>query len=308
MTDVKTVNDGVGFMISQLSALESTVYETKYPHIQFKDLVPIDFSIGENEQSFSYISYDAVTAGKFIGASAKDLPTSDVNATIHTGQLYYGGNGFSYSLDEMRTFSKMGQSVDATKAKVSRRGYEEHAQQVAYFGDTARGLTGLFNNSNVQVDNDGGLNYKTGDVDAIVEALNAPLKTVWANSKEMHVPNVVVLPSSIWSTIATRRMPEGYGGMTVLKFFQENNLYTQITQNPLTIKTNISLETAGTGGKPRMMAYELNSENLVMHIPFEWRPVAPQADDLRIKVAAEYKIGGVEYRYPGSAAYRDFTG
>jgi len=36
-----------------------------------------------------------------------------------------------------------------------------------------------------------------------------------------------------------------------------------------------------------------------------WRSLAPQPDGLRINIPAEYKFGGVEFRYPGSAAYHD---
>ena len=43
-----------------------------------------------------------------------------------------------------------------------------------------------------------------------------------------------------------------------------------------------------------------------MRMPMMWRSIASQAEGLRLKVHAEYQFGGVEFRFPGSAAYRDF--
>jgi hypothetical protein len=59
------------------------------------------------------------------------------------------------------------------------------------------------------------------------------------------------------------------------------------------------------GGKDRMMAYELNDENLAMQVPIPWRSLAPQMHNLMVKVPCEYKISGTEFRYPFSGAYRD---
>jgi len=305
---LKTVDNGLAFMTSQLTNLETRLYETKYPHIIFEDLIPVSSEDPEWADTFSYISYDAVTAGKFIGASAKDLPESDLNAAIHTAPLFYGGNAFSYSLDELRKSQQLRMPVDVVKGKMSQRGFYEHAQEVAYFGDSDRGITGLFNNANVQVDNDGAANLETITSDEFIAILNGVLENVWLNSKNVHNANVLLLPASVWTIASRRRMGTTGDSLTILKYFMENNLYTLQTGLPLTVKSNIHLETAGVGGTPRMMAYELNDENLTMRMPIRWRSIAPQPEGLTVKIPAEYKFGGVEYRYPGSAAYRDFTG
>jgi hypothetical protein len=298
-----TVDDGLAFYISQLAALESKVYEVKYRGIVYQEFVPVDTSMPEYLDQIDYISYDAVTSGKFIGANARDVPQSDINANKSVIPVFYGGNSYGYSLDELRKSQQMRIPLDTTKGRASRRGFEEHAQRVAFQGDADRGVYGLFNNPNVQLSNSL-LDFSVATGQQIVSYMNALLISVWQNSAETHLANVFVLDSANWAIISEKRMDSGTD-TTVLEFFKKNNLYTAKTDQPLTVRQNFELKTAGTGGVPRMMAYELNPDNLVMHMPMPWRTIAPQAKGLRIETFAEYKFGGVEFRYPGSAAYHD---
>lgn len=301
--NLPTADDGLAFYLSQLSQTEARIYEAKYRNIVYQDLVPVDMSAPEWVDSVSYISYDAVTAGKFIGASGKDLPETDINANKSTIEVFYGGNSYSYSLDELRKSQAMNIPLDATKGRMSRRGFEEHAQRVAFFGDSSRGITGLFNGANVQLTNSL-LDFSTATGQQIVSYMNALLINVWKNSAETHLANVFILDSDNWAIISEKRMDAGTD-TTVLEFFKKNNLYTAQTGQPLTVRANYELKTAGTGGVPRMMAYELSDDNLSMQMPMPWRPAPPQPEGLRVKVPCEYKFGGVEFRYPGCAAYHD---
>ena len=63
---INSADSGLAFYISQLTNLEAKIYETKYRNIIYPELVPVDTSDPEWIDSVSYISYDAVTMGKFI--------------------------------------------------------------------------------------------------------------------------------------------------------------------------------------------------------------------------------------------------
>lgn len=300
-----TIDDGLAFYISQLTAVEARIYDVKYRNIVYQNYVPVDTNIPEWADSFTYFSYDAVTAGKFIGASAKDLPEADINPGIHMAKVYYGGNAYHYNLDELRKSQQMNMPLDTLRAAASFRGFQEHAQRVAFFGDASRGLYGLLNNPNVQTVA-GAIDWATATGQEKVFAINAILQQIWTNSAQTHVPNVLLLPPSIWINLNSTRMDTGTD-TTVLQFLQNNNMSTAITGQPLVIGQLLELETAGAGGTRRIVAYELNDENLTMKMPFAWRSVAPQPEGLTVRVPAEYKFGGVEIRYPGAFAYRDLA-
>lgn len=301
-----TTDDGLAFYISQLSSVEAKIYETKYGHIVYQDLVPVDSSDPEWADESTYISYDAVTIGKFIGSNAKDIPEADLTASKSSIPLFYGAIGYKYSLDELRKSQQLRMPIDANKAKASYRGFEEHAQRVCFFGDADRGTTGLFNGANIQVDNST-VDWATATGKEIAGDVDGVLSAVWIGSKEVHVPDTLLIPSNKWSILTSRNMDTGIN-MSILEYIKANNLYTSLTGKPLNIKPRIQLQDLGTAGEGRMMAYELNDENLTFKIPMPWRAIAPQPEGVTVKVPAEYKMAaGTEFRYPGCAAYRDFA-
>lgn len=301
---VQTIDNGIAFYVSQLASIESRIYETKYGKIRFQEFVPVVTTDPDEINQVDYFHYNAVTVGKFIGANAADLPQSDIEGGRSTIPVFYGGNAYGYSLDELRVSQAQRIPLDTTKATASYRGFQEHAQKVAYFGDAARGITGLFNNANVAVSNSA-VNWDTATGLEIVADLNSFLTDVWRNSAEVHVPDTLLLPSDRWSKINSMRMADGTD-TTVLQYFMLNNVYRGLTGGTLTIQPVLQLEDIGTNSQGRMMAYELNDENLTMRMPIVWRSQPPQAKGLRMEVPCEYKFGGVAFRYPGSAAYRDF--
>jgi len=300
---IETIDAGVAFYLSQLTQLETKLYEVKYRNIIYQDFIPVDTSGPDWIDSFSYISFDAVTMGKFIGANPTDIPRAQIDRAITNVPLFLGGIGYTYSLDELRKSQAMGQSLDSAQAMAANRGFQEHAQKVAFSGDATRNITGLFNNANISITAAAGL-WTALTNDQIVDSMNDLLIEVWSNSANVHVPNVLLLPSDRWSLISSRRMADGTD-TTILEYYRKNNLYTQITGGELTIKPILELQTAGAAGVHRMMAYELNDENLTMRMPMSLRFVPPQPNGLAIDVDGEYKFGGVEFRYPGSAGYVD---
>jgi len=302
---ISTSDDGLAFYQSQLAVVESKIYETKYRNIVYEALIPIDASMPEYVDSVETIYYDAVTMGKFIGANAKDLPESTISAGKFSTPVFYGGNSYSYSLDELRKSQQLRMPLDATKGRMSYRGFQEHAQRVAFFGDADRGITGLFNNANVSLDN-ASVDWGAASGDELQAMINGVLINVWEDSAEVHVPNTLLLPSDLFAHISSKKMDSGTD-TTVLQYIKMNNLYKELTGGELNIVPKSELKTAGTtAGYPgRIMAYELNEDNLYMPMPMMWRSLPPQPEGLAVVIPAEYKFGGVAFRYPGAAAYRD---
>lgn len=307
---VPTMDDGIAFYISQLAGLESKIYEAKYTNINFAELVPIKADVPEWADTWEYLSYDAVTLGKFIGSSADDLAKVSFSANKSIVPIGYAGISYDYSLDELRKSQQMRMPIDATKAKIAFRGSQEHTQKVAYFGDAARKMTGLFNNANLALDNST-TNWATATGQEIVKDMNSLGVKVWNDSANVHVPNIWVIDSARFAQISEQRMDAGTD-TTVLEFFLKNNIYTSLTGQTPRVVPRLQLTAAelvkggvSNGSKDRMMAYEMNNENLEMANPIPFRPLPPQSQGLNVYVPCEYSLSGVEIRFPFSGAYRD---
>lgn len=305
LQQMRTADAGIAFYISQLTNLEAKVYETLYPEIVFDELVPVNTSDPEWIDQVAYMSFNAVTMAKFIAANGRDLPQSDIDASISYIPVNYAGNSYGYSLEELRKAAAMRIPLDAAKARIAYRGARQFQQQIAFFGDSSRNMYGLFNHPNVPLDNST-INWNTATGAEMVTALNSLLIKVWNQSQTRHVANTLLLPTTIWSIISSKRMDTGTD-TTVLEFFRRNNNSTGVTGQPLEIRAVLWLNDAGTAGVPRMMAYEKNEDNLTLRMPIPWRSLPPQATALRLEIPAEFKISGTEFRYPLSAAYRDLV-
>lgn len=297
-----TIDDGIAFYISQLAGLDPKIYETKYRHIVYQEMIPVDMTGPAYLDQFDYISYDAVTIGKFIGANAKDMPKVGMKAKKDIIKVEAGAIGYGYSLEELEKSQALNMPLDAHGAKAADRGFQEHAQSVAFFGDAELGVTGLLNNANVASDNSPGVWSGLTQLERY-EDLNNLLIEIWQNSAQVHYADQVILPTDLatyWSQPMSEERPE----ITLGKYFMENNFI-----GSLGIKVEVrflsELNTAGAGTTTRIMAYERSDENLVMKMPRGLEFLPPQPEGMRVEVPGRYKFGGVEFRYPGCAAYRD---
>jgi hypothetical protein len=307
---VLDADGGAAFYISQLAALETTVYEVPYADITYLEDVPVLGNIPEYATHWNYRSYDGAAMGKFIAANAQDLPRVAQSAKLHQVELGYAGVECHYSLDELRSTSAMNMPIDTMQAELAYRGSEEHSQRVAYFGDSSRNMDGLFNNPNV-TKTSAVVNYATCTGQELFDMLNNPVFAVVSASKRFHTPNTVLMFPTLWKR-ATSLLMTGYTDRTVLEHFMINNAYTMLTKQPIDIKIRFQLvasELAAAGvsnsNKDRYVVYDKSDRNLALAKPIPFRMLAPQLVGLGVTVPCEYKISGTEFRYPLAAQYVD---
>lgn len=306
-----TIDDGMAFFVSQLTAFEARWYKAQYPDVNFGELVDVNTETPEWADEVAFRMYDGVTMGKFIGANADDLPRVAAAAKMFKAPIGYAGNEFEYSLDELRKTAHLGMPLDVSLAELARRGAEEHTQRVVYFGDADRGMTGLFNNPNVPISNST-LDWSTATPIDIIADVNAAITQVWENTLGVHTPNTIAIPANRWTQLSTSFGSAQFPDKSILELLMERNVYTARTGQPLTVVPRFQLQQEelakhipGYTGGDRILAYEKNRTNLETHIPMFWRTTAPQPRGLKIVVPAEYKASGVQWRYPMSAVYHE---
>lgn len=308
--EFRDADGGIAFYISQLAQIEQTIYATPYADITYLQDIPVVSGIPEFSTTWQYRSYDGTTVGKFIGANAMDLPRVAQSAKLHTVPLNYGGIECHYSIDELRTTASQNMPIDTMQQQLAYRGYEEHSQKVAYFGDSQLGMSGLLNHPNVTVTS-ATVNYKTATGQQLFDMINDPLFNIIKLSKNFHLPNTIRVFPDLWKRMNSTLMT-GYTDRTVMEHFKINNSFTLMTGQEIDIQVRYQLTAAelAAGGvsnsnKDRVLIYEKNDRNLGVAKPIPFRMLAPQNKGLAVTVPAEYKISGTEIRYPLSAIYLD---
>jgi hypothetical protein len=104
--------------------------------------------------------------------------------------------------------------------------------------------------------------------------------------------------------------------VTLLEFVLKNNICKAMRNIDLQILPGFGLDTGtdapgaatkggSTAGKSRCIFYINNRDRVVLHMPMPLQFIAPQFDGATVLVPGEFRLGGVEYRYPSSAFYYD---
>lgn len=296
----------LGFLLSQTTHIETQVNETKYAAIQYKNLIPVDTSASEFAKSVTYFSNDKFGSADWVNGNSDDVPMAGTEKSKFETQIFMAGIGYGYGFEELEHARMLGQNLQADDAVAARRAYEEMVERVAFKGDVAKGFQGLLNNSNVAVasaTNGDWTNAATTE-DQILQDINDALINQAASTNFVGYADTLLLSYERLNLLATTRL--GDTSMTILQFVKENNTYTAMTGQALTIRALRDLSTAGAGNAQRMITYRRNPEVLRMHIPMPHRflPVF-QKSSTYFEVPGVFRLGGVDIRYPNEVRYTD---
>lgn len=320
---MKVKNDAaagaMGFLQSNLAHIEQTVYKTEYTKPMYTEAFApgaLDTSAGPWARSVEVYSIDMVGMGKFLSGNARDVPIVDIGYKRQVQTIEAAGIGYRYTLEELMSAMEAaqngsvvpGQSMSAERAMVCREVFEQHLDRVAMTGDTDVGFEGFVNNSNVPTANVvagvGGVTWEQKTADEILFDVNDVIADVYDVSKNVELPGKLLIPSSSFSLIATRRLGS-VNDTTVLEFIKLKNAYTARTGRPLEIVPMLHLETVGAGSTKRMVVVNSVPYKQKMHLPMPLQFQAPQQTGFEFVVPGMYRLGPAEWRYPLSGAYRD---
>ena len=298
------------FLLSQMTYIEQQVWEMKYPEITYPTFVPVDPSAPEWIRTVTFMAKDGTGKAKFINGSAQDIPIVGVAREKFESNVEMAGIGYDYTIEELEQARMMGINLTGDKASYARRAYEELCEDIAYVGDATKGWTGLLNNASVTATNvvngaSASPLWSSKTSDEILTDVNTALTGIWTTTGTTSIADTLLLPLAAYSLAVTKRV-SSTSDRTVLSWIEENNIYTKITGQKLTIRANRFLATAGAGGTARFIAYRRSPEVVKMHIPMRLRFLAPQGPQIfRYVVPGMFRLGGVEVRLPKEIRYYD---
>lgn len=295
----------MGFVTSQTTSIEPGVYATRYPEILYPDLVPVDTGAADFASSVTYYSSDRYGQADWINGNSDDIPKAGTNRAKHETPVYTAGIGYGWGWEEIGKAMMLGVNLPGEDAAAAFRASEEMIDRVVLSGDATKNFTGLLNNPLVSVNAAPTGNWTAATSAQIVADMNAALLNVFNGTNTVAIADRLLLPWSKFFLIAERQMSAG-SDTTILTYFLANNVYTVQTGRPLMIRGLRGLDTAGTSGTPRMIAYRYSPEVLKFHMPMPHRflPVW-QSGPLRFDVPGVLRMGGLDIRLPKEVTYVD---
>lgn len=295
----------LGFVTSQTSHIEREVNATVYPDIQYPFLIPVDTSAHPFAKSVTYYSSDKFGRADWINGNANDIPRAGTELAKHETSVHMAGIGYGYGYEEINQAQMLGMNLQADDAMAARRAYEEMVERVALTGDTQKGFSGLVNNASVTAAavTTGSWTAATNE-DLVLADINELILGIATDTQYTGMADTLLLPYAKMNFLATNRL--GDTQSTLLAFLRENNTYTAMTGQPLTIRAVRGLETAGAAGVNRMVAYRRNPQVLKLHVPMPHRFLPTYQDGpLNFVVPGVFRLGGLDIRRPKEVRYGD---
>lgn len=292
-------NDEVGiFLARELETILARSFEVEYADIKYSQLIPISTEVGPGADSYTYRVFDKQGSMKIIQDKAQDLPRADVLRKEVTHNVRSLGASFAYTIQETRAAAMVpNMNLEQRRANAVRRAYEEKVQEIAYFGDTATGLKGFFNNDQVdKIVPDKWFTDSGVTTDEMLQLLNEPATRLVEGSNMKEMPNTMLVPYEVYRIISTTPR-SSTSDTTVMEFFLRTN--PMITS----IEPINELEADKSGGqltKDRIITYDRSPDKLQLHIPQPLEFLPPVRQALEFTVASHSRIGGVAVYYPKS--------
>ena len=305
-----TMQQARGFLQRNIDYIEKQVYQRKYGRIRFRNLMPIDSSPDAWTAQVTRYTSDMTGRAQFFEAGGDDVPRANVSKAQLQFPIYSAAMGYEYNLDELRTSMMLKERLTADKAMAARRAAEEFLDDLALNGDSTRSIDGLFNASDVTnvdaADGSGGESTWSSKTGAeILKDINDAISTVYVNTRQTEIPNMVLLPINQYLILANTLWDDAKE-RTLMMSLRDANVYTAETGQPLTIRSVRGLETAAGSNKARMIVYSNAPDVLrfMMPMPFMFLPLF-QASPMTWKVDGLMRVGGLDVRLPKAMRYID---
>lgn len=301
-----------GFLIQQATRIEAEVYRTVYQEIQYQDIVPVDTTGPEWVDAITYFSSDAVGQAQWFNGHAQDVPNVELLRDKFSTTVSMAAIGYRYSVEELGKAALYGINLTNDKGVAARRVAEEKIDSVAFVGDTTKGYTGIVNNPSVAAttapaDGTGSATtFASKTPDQILRDINAVLTGQFTGTFGNYVADTLLLPYDVLLTLSSRRI-DSVNQTTIIDWIKRNNIYTLTTGRDLTIRGLFGyLDTSGSGGTKRMVAYKKDPSVLKLNMPMPFRFWNPwQMGPMLFEVPGTFRLGGVDVKLAKAIRYLD---
>lgn len=304
-------NDAL-FLERELTQLRAKMFEVAFPLPIARTLAPKATDIAPSAETYAYKVFEPVGAAKFINYKSNDIPRVDTVAREVLGRVRPIGAAYAWTINELREAARLGLQLSDMKAKTARDFIERGIDHVLAFGSIPDetgalpdvGLTGLVNNALVVALTvlSGGwwLNPTPLDPDVVLADLSKLASEVSNFSDGQWNANTILLPVRHYTYIEQTPFST-LSGDSILTVFKRNNPGISM------IQPWYKLNTAGSGGAPRAIAYQRDSTVLESVIPQEFEALPPEVQAFEFVVNCHARCGGVKIYQPLGMRYMDFA-
>jgi hypothetical protein len=306
--------DAAGATVNLARELEQVSAQTfdvlKHPMLA-RQVMQFSNELSPGAETFSYDMYDGVTQCEWITNWGTPVGQNDAFKTRMTGIAYSFAGGYEYSFQDLEAASfSPARSIDAERARMNRLGHEQFLDDLAFSGNTDRGISGISNlltnaGYTVQTYGTAGAPFVkpvVGTWDAstspadLMKDLDGLLAVPEQNTKQRLVANRVLLPLSVkplltapYSTADARTIETiwklNHPGVEVLYWWR--------------------LDTASAIGGPRAIAYKVDPSVCRFVLAYDYKEMPPETAAFLYRINTIARVLGTVSVYPLGIAMMD---
>ena len=296
--------DESAFFARSLEHVKAKAYEIKYANLKARNLIPVSMEANPGAAVIVYQQYDQVGMAKVIASYADDLPRVDILGKEYKANVRSLADAYGYNLQEIRSAKMAGVPLAQRKANAAKRAILAKENKIAFLGDSESGLYGLINHPNISTttipaDGTGATTtWSTKTPTLILRDMHKLANYVVENTKEVEVPDTLLLPTEQFNLIASTPMSTD-NGKTILQMFLDNSRYVK------NVESVNELNAAGAGSTDRMVVYRRDPDALTLEIPQDFEQLETEQRNLEYITPCHSRCAGVIIYYPLSVAYAD---
>ncbi len=293
------------FVARQLEYMRPGIFETKFPKLKGKSLVPINSSMDPGAETFVITKVTEVGQVKLMKDWAKDLSRVEVDTSQASMGVFSMGISYGYTVNEARAAMFARVPLQQRKAATARELMARKLDDILFSGETTTGVKGLINQTGTLVytvpsNGAGGTKtWSTKSPDNVLLDLNGAPQKMVVDSLDTEYPNTMVLPLSRFNAIAGTRVGDGTSE-TILSYWLRTNPY-----GISSVEYTTKLETAGDSTTARGVVYDKNPNVLECIVPIEFEQFAPETVNTEIITICHMRVGGVALYRPKALCYLD---
>lgn len=296
-------SEAANYVTRQLEHVMQKVFEMEFPtkRMAMGEIIPIDRSIPEGAEFFTYYLFNSTGVARFTGGySSGTMPmvsSTGAKVTARTEQLEIG---YRFSTRDIRNAQMAGDRLEARLAKAARQAHVELKDLTGTYGDEARGLAGMVTHPNITV------------IDAPVGATTS--NTLWADKINDEIindfgllldgqseatfgqedPTHCQVPRGVANLLRRRVLGTGDGGRSLWTWIRE-------TWQNVEFEVWDQLTAANSDGKldsDSVVCYVKDIDKSALVDPMEFKQHPVQASGLEFVVPTESVTGGVRVTHP----------
>jgi len=283
----------------QLQFIEAEVYRQLYPELKAKMLFPVDTRTPSGAETTGYDMLTEFGSAALISNYADDLPLVDVMKERFLIQIRSYGDGYEYSIQDIRTSQMSGVPLEQERANAARFVAEVKVEEVAAIGNATGGLYGALNHPNIPLYTLTNGSWAAATANAIYDDLHVFVDQVLDANDDTVIPDTMILAPASYRRAAEARFTDGTG-KSPLQAFLESKTPIKTVESWNRCKT---ADAAGTG--PRGMVYKRDMKIIALDIPQMFEQFPPQPKNLAFFVPCHFRVAGIKVKYPLGCGYAD---